>query len=95
MANPIVHSEASVKNFGGDINDYIKIHEKMDCSKGWIADNRHRCLTHTMFWIKEVMVPIFGSYITNSDEKKVSVAKPSTHSFLSSSSYSPETVKKF
>lgn len=73
MANPIVHSESSVHHFGGDINDYLAIHEKMDCSKGWIADNRHRVLTHTMFWIKEVMVPIFGTYITNSSGKKVSV----------------------
>ena len=73
MANPIIHSESSVHHFGGDINDYIEIHEKMDCSKGWISDNRHRVLTHTMFWIKEVMIPIFGSYITNSDNRKVSV----------------------
>lgn len=73
MANPIVHSESSVHHFGGEVNDYLAIHEKMDCSKGWIADNRHRVLTHTMFWIKEVMVPLFGSYITNSEGKKVSV----------------------
>ena len=66
MANPIVHAENSVDKFGGDINDYIAIHEKMDCSKAWIADNRHRVLTHTMFWIKEVMIPIYGSYITKS-----------------------------
>ena len=70
--NPIVHAESSVKHFGGDINDYIHLHEKMDCSKGWIADNRHRVLTHTMFWIKEVMIPIYGSYITNSEGKRIS-----------------------
>ncbi len=73
MANPVIHSESSVKRFGGNINDYIVIHEKMDCPKAWISDNRHRVLTHTMFWIKEVMLPIFGSYIINSDNKKVSV----------------------
>lgn len=73
MANPIIHSESSVKRFGGSLNDYLQIHNKMDCSKGQIADNRHRVLTHTMFWIKEVMEPLFGLYITNSDGKKVSV----------------------
>jgi len=74
--NPIWHSESSVKQWGGTIEDYLPIHEKMDCSKAWISDNRHRVLTHTMFWIKEVMIPIFGSYITigvKKDKKKVSV----------------------
>jgi len=73
MANAIIHSESSVKMFGGCLDDYLAIHNKMDCSKGQIADNRHRVLTHTMFWIKEVMEPIFGLYITNSGGKKVSV----------------------
>jgi len=73
MANAIVHSESSVKRFGGKLEDYLIIHEKMDCHKAYVADNRARVLTHTMFWIKEVMVPIFGSYITLEDGKKVSV----------------------
>jgi len=73
MANPVIHSESSVKRWGGVIEDYLNIHNKMDCSKGVIADNRHRVLTHTMFWVKEVMEPIFGLFITNSDGKKVSV----------------------
>ena len=77
MANPIVHSNSSMRKFGGttddDFQQFLKIHEKMDCSKAWVSDNRHRVLTHTMFWIKEVMIPIFGSYITLSNEKKISV----------------------
>ena len=73
MANPMIHAKSSVKKFGGCIEDYLTIHEKMDCSKGYIADNRHRVLTHTMFWIKEVMVPLYGVYFTNSDGKDVSV----------------------
>ena len=73
MANPIVHSESSVKRWGGKLEDYLPLHEKMDCSKAWVSDNRHRVLTHTMFWIKEVMVPLFGSYITLENGKKVSV----------------------
>ena len=76
MANPIIHSESSMKKFKGstdeDFKQFMAIHEKMDCSKAWIADNRHRVLTHTMFWIKEVMIPIFGSFI-EIEGKKVSV----------------------
>lgn len=77
MANPVIHSESSMKRFKGttddDFKQFLTIHEKMDCSKAWISDNRHRVLTHTMFWIKEVMIPIFGSYITLSDGRKISV----------------------
>ena len=73
MANPLIHSRNSVKRWGGKIEDYIHLHNKMDCSKGWVSDNRHRVLTHTMFWIKEVMEPIYGLFITNSDGKEVSV----------------------
>lgn len=73
MATPLIHSKSSVKKFGGKIDDYIKIHEKMDCSKSQFGDNRHRSITHTMFWIFEVMMPLFGSTIINSDNKEVSV----------------------
>ena len=73
MANPIIHSKSSAKRFGGKFEDYLEIHEKMDCSKAYVPDNRHRVLTHTMFWVKEVMIPIFGSFIINSDKKEVSV----------------------
>lgn len=73
MANPVIHAESAVKKWGGVIDDYLPIQEKMDCSKAYFPDNRHRVLTHTMFWVKEVMLPIFGSYIVNSDDKKVSV----------------------
>lgn len=73
MANALIHSQSSVKVFGGAIADYIELHSKMDCSKGYFPDNRHRVLTHTMFWVKEVMEPIFGLYITNADGKNISV----------------------
>jgi hypothetical protein len=77
MANPIIHSESSMKKFNGttkeDFDKFLAIHEKMDCSKAWVSDNRHRVLTHTLFWVKEVMIPIFGSYIVLSNEKKISV----------------------
>jgi hypothetical protein len=51
----------------------MDLHAKMDCSKGYFPDNRHRVLTHTMFWIQEVMIPLFGHTRTNSDGKRYSV----------------------
>jgi hypothetical protein len=73
MSAPHIHAISSAKKYGGKMEDYITIHAKMDCSKSYMPDNRHRVLTHTMFWVNEVMVPLFGHTITNSDGKIVSV----------------------
>ena len=73
MANPLKHSQSSVKLWGGKVEDYLPLHNKMDSSKKYFSDNRHRTLTHNMFFIFEVMIPLFGEYITNSDGKLVSV----------------------
>ena len=70
---PLIHAKSSASKFGGLEEDYLAIHEKMDCSKFYFADKRHRALTHTLFWVKEVMLPLFGSFIVNSDGKKVPV----------------------
>lgn len=55
------------------MDDYLAIHKKMDCSKAHFPDNRHRALTHTMFWVYEVMVPLFGDTILNASGRTVSV----------------------
>ena len=73
MANPLKHSQSSVRLWGGKVEDYLPLHNKMDSSKKYFSDNRHRALTHNMFFIFEVMIPLFGEYITNSDGKLVSV----------------------
>jgi hypothetical protein len=73
MANPLKHSESSVRLWGGSVDDYLPLHNKMDSSKKYFSDNRHRVLTHNMFFIFEVMIPLFGEYITNSAGKVVSV----------------------
>lgn len=75
--NPIVHTENAMKKFGGttpeDFDKLLAIHKKMDCSKAYFSDNRHRALTHTMFWVNEVMLPLFGDYIVLANTKKASV----------------------
>jgi hypothetical protein len=73
MANAMIHSKSSAKRFGGVAEDYMEIHMKMDCSKAYISSNLHRALTHHSFWIHEVMIPIFGYVLTNSDGKDVAV----------------------
>ena len=72
MANPLKHSISSVKIWGGKVHDHIEIHKKLDSSKKYFPDNRHRLLTHNMFFIFEVIIPLFGDYIENSLGKKVS-----------------------
>lgn len=73
MASPTVHALSSMKRWGGCVNDYLAIHKKMDCSKAHFPDNRHRALTHTLFWVYEVMIPLFGETITNATGRTCSV----------------------
>ena len=61
--NATIHAELSVKRRGGEISDYYGIHDFIDCSKEVEATNKHRFLTHTMFFVKEAMIPIFGHTI--------------------------------
>lgn len=73
MASPDKHAASSVRRWGGTVDDYMAIHKKMDCSKAQFPDNRHRALTHTLFWVYEVMIPLFGDTITNSSGRTCSV----------------------
>ena len=85
MAKPEIHAKSSAKRFGGIWEDYVEIHKLMDSSKGAIADNRHRCLTHNSWFISEIIERIKfqnstackpdGRFYTiiNSDGKEISV----------------------
>ena len=46
MSKSDIHSNNSAKKFGGKPTDYIEIHEMIDSSKAFCADNRHRFLFH-------------------------------------------------
>lgn len=70
--NAVKHAEISVKRWGGKIEDYLPIHDFMDCTKELCPDNRHRIL-HTMWGVKSVIIPIFGHSISISEKKKVNV----------------------
>ncbi len=70
--NAYKHAELSVKRRGGEIEDYLAIHDFMDSTKELCSDNRHRFL-HTLWGIKRVVIPVFGRVITNSNGKEVNV----------------------
>lgn len=73
MSKPYVHAVSSARRFGGVPEDYIEIHNFLDLSKGAIADNRHRALTHNAWFLSNVLERVFSVTITNSVGKKVSV----------------------
>ncbi len=55
MSKPYIHAMSSVRKFGGVPGDYEPIHSFMDSSKAAIADNRHRVLTHTSWFISTIL----------------------------------------
>lgn len=73
MSKPIIHAHSSAKRFGGVAADYLEIHDFMDSSKGAIADNRHRALTHNSWFLSVVLERVFGHVIVNSQGREVSV----------------------
>ena len=66
------HCKSSVKYFGGEEDDYLKIHQWFDESKTHYADIRHRALRHHTQGIAECEEK-FGVNIYNSNGNKVIV----------------------
>ena len=72
MATPYIHSENSVKRWGGSIKDYLPIHELMDDPKSTMSNNTGRAVTHNTWFIFKIIPMIFGYHITNTSGKQVS-----------------------
>lgn len=72
MAHPWHHAERSARRFGGEPQDYLAIHDWFDESKAHLPDVRHRALRHHSEGIF-LCESIFGTTITNSDQKVVPV----------------------
>lgn len=70
MSHALYHAHSSVKAFGGEPEDYLKVHEWFDQSRAYLCDARHRMLLHHAAGI-DLCVQQFGSYITNSQNRKV------------------------
>lgn len=68
---PHLHARVSAKKFGGKMEDYLAFHEFFDSSKSSMADVRHRAMLHSA-WGIYLAERVFGSFITNSENKQVS-----------------------
>lgn len=71
MANPLIHSQSSVKRWGGKVEDYIKIHELLDSPKETMNNNSSRMLTHNVWFCYKIIPMIFGYNFNNSDGKRI------------------------
>lgn len=69
---PHLHANASAGLYGGKPEDYQAIHDFIDSSKAHLADVRHRAIFHHSFGIF-ICEKVFGTTITNSDGRQVSV----------------------
>lgn len=72
MSKPWIHAKSSAKKFGGQPEDYIAIHEKIDSSKMAHAEVTHRCVFHSAFGIY-LIEELFGRILKNSAGKEVFV----------------------
>lgn len=70
MAHSYHHAVSSARQFGGEPEDYLVIHQWFDESKVHMADFRHRALRHHTEGIFEAE-RVFGTTITNSNDKQV------------------------
>lgn len=69
---PLIHAKSSVRKWGGVVEDYIPIHDFFDSSKACVPNMRHRAILHSAFGIF-LVEKVFGTYITNSDGRRISV----------------------
>lgn len=69
---PMIHARSSAKKYGGDPESYLDIHDFMDSSKGAMASNVHRALTHNAWFISTVIEKVFGHERVNSEGRTYS-----------------------
>jgi len=70
--HPYHHALSSVDRWGGQVADYLPIHDWFDESKAHVADFRHRALRHHSEGIF-LCEKLFGATLTNSDGRVVPV----------------------
>lgn len=71
MANALIHSQSSVKRWGGQVSDYIQIHELLDSPKACMNNNSSRLVTHNVWFCYNIIPKIFGYNLINSNGKRV------------------------
>ena len=70
MTHPVFHAKMSVKKWGGEVKDYLPIHEWLDETKIAFCDFRHRALRHHSLGVFEAE-KVFGVSIVNSAGREV------------------------
>jgi hypothetical protein len=65
---PHLHARLSVKKYGGELADYMPIHEFIDSSKIAHPDVRHRAMLHSA-WGIYLVARVFGDTRMNSAGK--------------------------
>lgn len=69
---PCCHAKNSANKYGGQPEDYQALHDFFDSTKAAMPDIRHRAILHSAFGIF-LLERVFGTTVTNSDGRKVSV----------------------
>src|SRR3982751_3315013 len=75
MSKPLEHAKNNVVKYGGEVEDYLRIHEMMDISKSGLGDKRHRAIFHNATAVYTIIPKIFGSVLTNSDGKQIATSQ--------------------
>lgn len=83
--NPSLHTKLSIKSnklTDEDYDFFFKIHSKFDSSKEIESSNLHRCLTHHIFFLRRVIIPIFGATYKSKNGKVVDIKDDMEQSHL-------------
>lgn len=72
MAHPYHHAVSSVKQWGGEVENYLPVHGWFDATKELHGDFRHRALRHHTHGIFECE-RVFGTTIRISTGKEIPV----------------------
>ena len=72
MAHCYYHALSSVRKWGGNVEDYLPLHQWFDQSKAILADPRHRALRHHAEGIF-MLEALFGATLVNADGRPVPV----------------------
>lgn len=88
MAKPIIHAKNSAKKFGGEPEEYLKIHDQMDEPKSIHATMKFRVIFHSAYGIF-LIEKIFGHKFTNSAGRVVAVRDVAEQHVLEDLGYIP------
>ncbi|RTL01039.1 MAG: hypothetical protein EKK57_05705 [Proteobacteria bacterium] len=75
--NATIHAELSAKRnktkSDKDFQWFYKLHDFFDSSKEVDSTNRHRILTHQLWFTKQVIIPIFGETYTTENGRVINI----------------------